>query len=122
MRTCGRVSTELVQPISGSIVRGRSGTNSKTHSREAALPCCIAFFAGLKMRAGMPSPQWLKRGDGRGSKIRTCDPLLPKQVRYQTALCPDQIAGAWLGSPKIGRKPCQDIHNSLRHGWLASRG
>ena len=31
--------------------------------------------------------------DGRGSKIRTCDPLLPKQVRYQTALCPDHIAG-----------------------------
>src|SRR6478672_13747627 len=29
-------------------------------------------------------------GNGRGSKIRTCDPLLPKQVRYQTALCPDR--------------------------------
>ena len=28
-------------------------------------------------------------GVGRGSKIRTCDPLLPKQVRYQAALCPD---------------------------------
>lgn len=27
--------------------------------------------------------------NGRGSKIRTCDPLLPKQVRYQAALCPD---------------------------------
>ena len=25
---------------------------------------------------------------GRGDKIRTCDPLLPKQVRYQTALRP----------------------------------
>ena len=28
---------------------------------------------------------------GRGGKIRTCDPLLPKQVRYQTALRPDGI-------------------------------
>ena len=26
---------------------------------------------------------------GRGSKIRTCDPLLPKQMRYQAAPCPD---------------------------------
>ena len=25
---------------------------------------------------------------GRGSRIRTCDPLLPKQMRYQTAPCP----------------------------------
>lgn len=24
----------------------------------------------------------------RGDKIRTCDPLVPSQVRYQTALCP----------------------------------
>src|SRR5262245_26580851 len=53
MRTCGRVSAELVQPSRGSILGGRSGTNSKAHSREVALPCCIAFFAGLKMRAGI---------------------------------------------------------------------
>jgi hypothetical protein len=26
---------------------------------------------------------------GRGERIRTSDPLLPKQVRYQTALHPD---------------------------------
>ena len=26
---------------------------------------------------------------GRGDRIRTCDPLLPKQMRYQTALLPD---------------------------------
>ena len=25
---------------------------------------------------------------GRSSRIRTCDPLVPSQVRYQTALCP----------------------------------
>src|SRR5579862_366605 len=28
--------------------------------------------------------------DGRGDRIRTCDPLLPKQVRYQTALRPEE--------------------------------
>ena len=26
---------------------------------------------------------------GRGGRIRTCDPLLPKQMRYQAALRPD---------------------------------
>ena len=30
-----------------------------------------------------------KRLDGRGGGIRTPDPLLPKQMRYQTALRPD---------------------------------
>jgi hypothetical protein len=30
-------------------------------------------------------------GDGRGDRIRTCDPLLPKQMRYQTALLPDTV-------------------------------
>jgi hypothetical protein len=28
---------------------------------------------------------------GRGSRIRTCDPLLPKQMRYQTALLPESV-------------------------------
>ncbi len=28
---------------------------------------------------------------GRGSRIRTYDPLYPKQMRYQAALCPDQV-------------------------------
>lgn len=27
-------------------------------------------------------------GNGRGDRIRTCDILLPKQARYQTALLP----------------------------------
>ena len=29
--------------------------------------------------------------DGRGSRIRTCGPLLPKQVLYQAELCPDTL-------------------------------
>src|SRR5258708_31319636 len=31
-----------------------------------------------------PGPGWI----GRGREIRTPDPLLPKQMRYQTAPCP----------------------------------
>jgi hypothetical protein len=30
---------------------------------------------------------------GRGERIRTSDPLVPNQVRYQTALHPDAAAG-----------------------------
>ena len=35
--------------------------------------------------------------NGRGDWIRTNDPLLPKQVRYQTALRPEpvHVAGRW---------------------------
>tara|TARA_Y100001935_G_scaffold149309_1_gene123292 strand:+ start:2228 stop:2557 length:330 start_codon:yes stop_codon:yes gene_type:complete len=32
----------------------------------------------------------LLRKIGRGGRIRTADPLLPKQMRYQTALRPDR--------------------------------
>ncbi len=39
------------------------------------------------------NPLLLKQKNGRGGKIRTCDPLFPKQVRYQAALRPEQ---AWV--------------------------
>ncbi len=32
---------------------------------------------------------FLQEENGRDGKIRTCDPLYPKQVRYQAALRPD---------------------------------
>ena len=38
--------------------------------------------------------KWLRlpgEENGRGDWIRTNDPLLPKQVRYQTALRPDML-------------------------------
>jgi hypothetical protein len=35
------------------------------------------------MAKGRPNP-----AGGRGSRIRTCDLLVPNQTRYQTALCP----------------------------------
>ena len=44
---------------------------------------------------------WISRKVGRGARIRTGDPLLPKQVRYQAALRPDlkgnrAILESWL--------------------------
>ena len=30
--------------------------------------------------------------NGRGDRIRTCDPLFPKQMRYQAAPLPDAVA------------------------------
>ncbi len=32
------------------------------------------------------------KNHGRGERIRTFDPLLPKQMRYQAALRPDKVA------------------------------
>ncbi len=39
---------------------------------------------------------------GRGDRIRTCDPLLPKQMRYQAALLPGPVRA--LGGFTIGGK------------------
>ena len=39
---------------------------------------------GLAALIMLPAPE-----AGRGDRIRTCDPLLPKQMRYQAALLPD---------------------------------
>src|SRR5580692_5699937 len=49
-----------------------------------------------------------KRLDGRGGGIRTPDPLLPKQMRYQAALRPDVLlrlyreSKSWSRSGEIG--------------------
>ena len=37
--------------------------------------------------------------NGRGDRIRTCDPLLPKQMRYQTAPLPDDHPKEEKGLP-----------------------
>src|SRR6201992_3658502 len=54
--SCAFMSPEEVQPIKGSIARGCSGSYSSRHSLVEALPDCIAFLAGLKMRAVMDGP------------------------------------------------------------------
>jgi hypothetical protein len=43
----------------------------------------------LKCTSGLGVSGMYPRETGRGDKIRTCDPLLPKQMRYQAAPLPD---------------------------------
>src|SRR4029078_2198141 len=83
------MSLELVQPISGSTLRGAPGSNSRTHSFVRASPDCIAVLAGLKMRTLIGRPLRQVKTIGRGDMIRTRDPLLPKQMLYQAELRPD---------------------------------
>jgi hypothetical protein len=45
-------------------------------------------YAGVGLRWNRELSQTLD-SNGRGGGIRTPDPLLPKQMRYQTALRPD---------------------------------
>src|SRR5665213_2187768 len=42
---------------------------------------------------------------GRGSRIRTCDLLVPNQTRYQTALCPDVGVIAQSVRYTLGARP-----------------
>src|SRR5215203_1354766 len=54
-RICCRVSPELVQPMSGSISRGLSSSNTRVHSLARAMPDCMAFLGCLKIRTGILS-------------------------------------------------------------------
>lgn len=53
------------------------------------MPRSVAAAAAQDENAAVGNRRlFLARKDGRGDRIRTCDPLLPKQMRYQTALLP----------------------------------
>ena len=58
--------------------------------------------------------------DGRGERIRTFDPLVPNQMRYQTALRPDElrIVACASDSNACATVPCMDTHITLP--WLGS--
>ncbi len=45
---------------------------------------------GLEGRCSIQLSYGRFRKNGRGDRIRTCDPLCPRQVRYQAALLPDE--------------------------------
>ncbi len=45
---------------------------------------------GLEGRCSIQLSYW-RRTYGRGDRIRTCDPLVPNQMRYQTALLPEGL-------------------------------
>jgi hypothetical protein len=49
----------------------------------------IPNFIPNNEKRRLPSAVITEFKAGRGDMIRTCDPLLPRQVRYQTALRPD---------------------------------
>ena len=62
---------------------------------------------------------------GRGSWIRTNDPLLPKQMRYQTALYPECLAEHrpalyWLRSIDIHFMLCKGIFDLIASRALTS--
>ena len=56
------------------------------------------------------SPLFLVGNYGRGGKIRTCDPLVPNQMRYQAALRPEP------SRPLGGAFGPQAIHKLARRG------
>ena len=56
--------------------------------------------------------------NGRGERIRTSDPLLPKQVRYQAALRPDLYA-AMSGRRKGSFRTAQERGEVRDRRWLA---
>ena len=67
------------------------GIEPPTHSLEGC--CSIQLSYGQRSR----------ENDGRGERIRTFDPLVPNQMRYQAALRPDfTIVMAQLSISRLG--------------------
>src|SRR5205085_11922370 len=50
--------------------------------------CCLEGSCSIQLSYGQQV--WKRKRDGRGERIRTFDPLLPKQLRYQAALHPER--------------------------------
>jgi hypothetical protein len=51
------------------------------------LVLCRRFDPNGNIDAELPRNSFFE--NGRGNRIRTCDPLVPNQMRYQTAPCPE---------------------------------
>ena len=60
-------------------------------------------------RANQSLWQCVATSNGRGGGIRTPDPLLPKQMRYQTALRPDAVCH--FHKTVIGLAPVQSDYS-----------
>ena len=54
--------------------------------------CHITVSHRTKVHAIHLIEKYAKKESGRGDRIRTCDPLVPNQMRYQAALLPDADA------------------------------
>jgi len=97
-RTCNRQLRRLVlYPLSyGRYVCPENDLVDTRHTR-----CRLGFQLGLSVdhRTHLYDSPARAAGDGRGRGIRTPDNLLPKQVRYQTALYPEGRTPAWAPCP-----------------------
>ena len=56
---------------------------------------------------------------GRGDRIRTCDPLVPNQVRYRPALLPDGLAANRCSGTFLFSSPCEETA-AVREGFEPS--
>src|SRR5437764_11671765 len=103
-RARARAAVESVLALSTTI-SSIAGPPASRRNRSAFLTCAIvparyrsSLYAGMMTEiaigrcAGHTDLRGQKSGRkiGRGERIRTSDPLLPKQVRYQTAPHPDE--------------------------------
>src|ERR1700682_5513385 len=61
--------------------------SSVTRRVRTWLVLCRRFDPNGNINAELPRNNFFE--NGRGNRIRTCDPLVPNQMRYQTAPCPE---------------------------------
>ena len=91
--------------------------------------CSIQLSYGRSRNGSLPQHPWTS-SVGRGSRIRTCDPLLPKQMRYQTAPCPEPMiispardiaTPAYGGANNTERSRAGQFSSHLRRDYRASQ-
>ena len=70
----------------------QEGLEPPTRSLEGCCSIHLSYWRHEMRPAAIAPPVWR---NGRGGPIRTADPLLPKQVRYQATLRPGRAA--WSG-------------------------
>ena len=71
-------------------VYGKGMMDTKPEAHTKTVGYARVGFVGLPAEHGIRSQ--IADSDGRGGGIRTPDPLLPKQMRYQAALRPDILS------------------------------
>ena len=87
---CQRLTRHPRQLITGTIQQ--SGAPGRTRT------------PGRRLRRPLLYPAELLAHFGRGERIRTSDPLCPRQVRYQAALRPDEEELISMGQMRMQRK------------------
>jgi hypothetical protein len=75
--------------ISRPLDEGKPGAPGRTRTCNPRLRRPMLYPVELRAHYNGRSVCQTRKSAGRGREIRTPDPLLPKQMRYQTAPCPD---------------------------------